>query len=197
MASAALVLKITLCGLRPPVWRRVRVSADSSLRMLHLVIQAAMGWQDYHLHEFEIGDRRYGEPDDDPLPGDEPTHNESNVKLGALLERGVERFRYVYDFGDGWEHEIVVEKVEPLDPEQPYPSLITGKRACPPEDCGGVHGYLRLLEVLADPTDEEHAELKEWAGDDFDPERFDADTINAAFAVLARRRRSSGGRPRQ
>lgn len=187
MTPAALVLKITLRGLRPPVWRRVRVSADSSLHMLHRVIQAAMGWQDYHLHEFEIGDRRYGEPDDDPWPGDQPTYNDRNIKLGALVERGVERFRYVYDFGDDWEHEIVVEKVEALDPEQPYPSLVTGKRACPPEDCGGVYGYLRLLEVLADPTHEEYAELREWAGDDLDPEHIDLATIRRDLARLVRR----------
>jgi hypothetical protein len=187
MASVALVLKITLCGLRPPVWRRVRISGDSSLLMLHRVIQAAMGWQDCHLHEFEIGDRRYGEPDDDPWPGDAQIYNEKNMKLGALVERGVRRFRYVYDFGDGWEHEIVVEKVEPLDPELPYPALITGKRACPPEDCGGMPGYCRLLEVLADPAHEEHAELREWAGDDFDPEHVDLDAIRRELARLVRR----------
>jgi hypothetical protein len=190
MEPTALILKITLRGLRPPVWRRVRVSANSTLRMLHLVIQAAMGWQDYHLHEFEAGGRRYGEPDDDPWPGDAPTFNESNVKLGKLIERGVKRFRYVYDFGDDWEHEIVVEKVEPLDPEQPYPSLVTGKRACPPEDCGGVYGYLHLLEVLADPSDEEHAELSEWVGGPPDPEHFDLGATKRDLAHLARRRRS-------
>jgi hypothetical protein len=187
MAPAALVLKITLRGLRPPVWRRVRVPRDITLRMLHRVIQAAMAWQDYHLHEFEIGDRRYGEPDDEALPGDERTYNESNVKLGALIDRGVERFRYVYDFGDGWEHEIVVEKALPLDPERPYPSLVTGKRACPPEDCGGVYGYLRLLEILADPRHEEHAELSEWAGEGFDPERLDLDAIRRDLVRLVRR----------
>jgi hypothetical protein len=187
MGPAAIVLKITLRELRPPVWRRVRVPADITLRRLHRVIQAAMGWQDYHLHEFEIGDRRYGEPDDDPWPGDEPTFNESNVKLGTLIERGVERFRYVYDFGDGWEHEIVVEKVEPLDPEQPYPALITGKRACPPEDCGGVYGYLRLLEILADPRHEEHVELREWAGKGFGPERLDLEAIRSDLRRLVRR----------
>jgi hypothetical protein len=187
MTPAAIVLKITLRGLRPPVWRRVRISGDSSLRMLHRVIQAAMGWQDYHLHEFEIGDRRYGEPDDDAVPGDERTFNESNVKLGALVDRGARRFRYTYDFGDGWEHEIVVEKVEPLDPEQPYPSLVTGKRACPPEDCGGVYGYLRLLEILADPRHEEHAELSEWAGEGFDSERLDLDAIRRDLVRLVRR----------
>jgi hypothetical protein len=190
MEPTALILKITLRGLRPPVWRRVRVSANSTLRMLHLVIQAAMGWQDYHLHEFEAGGRRYGEPDDDPWPGDAPTFNESNVKLGKLIERGVKRFRYVYDFGDDWKHEIVVEKVEPVDPEQPYPSLVTGKRACPPEDCGGVYGYLHLLEVLADPSDEEHAELSEWVGGPLDPEHFDLEATKRDLAHLARRRRS-------
>jgi hypothetical protein len=109
----------------------------------------------------------------------------------------VTRFQYVYDFGDDWEHAVVIEKVGPLDPDQQYPALITGKRACPPEDCGGVPGYYGLLEVLADPNDEEHAELTELVGDDFDPERFDADTINAAFAAMARRRRPPGRRARR
>lgn len=190
MTPAEIVLKITLRDIRPPVWRRVRVSSDMTLRTLHQVIQGAMGWQDAHLHEFEVGDRRYGEPSDDDW---EPIHDESRVKLGSLVDQGVTRFQYAYDFGDGWEHAVAIEKVLPLDPDRQYPSLITGKRACPPEDCGGVPGYYRLLDVLADPTDEEHAELKEWAGDDFDPERFDAEAINAAFAAMARRRRPSGG----
>jgi Plasmid pRiA4b ORF-3-like protein len=105
-----------------------------------------------------------------------------------------QRFQYVYDFGDGWEHAVVIEKVLPLDPDQQYPVLIAGRRALP---CGGVPGYYRLLEVLADPNDEEHAELTEWVGDDFDPERFDADTINAAFAAMARQRRPPGPRARR
>jgi Plasmid pRiA4b ORF-3-like protein len=185
----ALVLKITLLGLRPPVWRRVRVAGDSTLRTLHHVIQAVMGWHDSHLHEFEIGDRRYGEPDDEPWPGAERIHGETNLKLGALLGQRIKRFRYVYDFGDDWEHQIDVEKVEPLDPEQPYPSLITGKRACPPEDCGGIYGYLHLLEVLADPGHEEHAELSEWVDGPLDPEHFDIVAANKALARLARRRK--------
>ena len=196
MEPAEIVLKITLRGIRPPVWRRVRVTSDMTLRTLHQVIQEAMGWDDAHLHEFEIGDRRYGEPSDENWPGMERTYSESNVKLGTLVDQGVTRFHYVYDFGDGWEHAVVIEKVRPLDPDQQYPSLITGKRACPPEDCGGVPGYYRLLEVLADPSDEEHAHLTEWIGGDFDPERFDAEAINA-FAAMARRRRSGGGRARR
>jgi hypothetical protein len=196
MEPAELILKITLRGIRPPVWRRVRVASDMTLRTLHQVIQEAMGWQDAHLHEFEVGKRRYGEPSDDGWPGMERTHSESKVKLGSLVDQGIRRFQYLYDFGDGWEHAVAIEKIGPLDPQQQYPSLITGKRACPPEDCGGVPGYYRLLEVLADPTDEEHAELSEWVGDDFDPDRFDAEALNAALAALARRRRPSGRRGR-
>jgi hypothetical protein len=196
MAPAEIVLKITLRGIRPPVWRRVRVSSDMTLRTLHQVIQEAMGWEDAHLHEFEAGNRRYGEPSDDDWPGMERTFNENGIKLGRLVEQGVRRFQYLYDFGDGWEHAVAIEKVGPLDPDQQYPSLITGKRACPPEDCGGVPGYYRLLEVLADPSDEEHAHLTEWVGGEFDPERFDAVAINAALAAMARRRRASGRRAR-
>jgi len=92
---------------------------------------------------------------------------------------------------------VVIEKVGPIDPEQQYPSLITGKRACPPEDCGGVYGYYRLLEVLANPSDEEHAELTEWVGGEFDPERLDTERISRALAGIARRRRPPGRRPRR
>jgi Plasmid pRiA4b ORF-3-like protein len=197
MAPAEIILKITLRGIRPPVWRRVRVSSDITLRVLHQVIQEAMGWYDSHLHEFEVSSRRYGEPSEDVWPGMQRTFSENGVKLDTLVDQGVKRFRYLYDFGDGWEHEVAIEKVGPLDPDQQYPSLITGKRACPPEDCGGVPGYYRLLDVLADPSDEEHAELTEWVGDNFDPERFDAAAIDATFAAMARRRRASGRRPRR
>ena len=197
MAPAEIILKITLRGIRPPVWRRVRVASDMTLRMLHQVIQEAMGWEDAHLHEFEVGKRRYGEPSDDLWPGMERTFSEDGVRLGTLVDQGVTRFRYVYDFGDGWEHEVIIEKVGPIDPEQQYPSLITGKRACPPEDCGGVPGYFRLIEVIADPSDEEHAELTEWVGGEFDPERLDTQRISRALAGIARRRRPPGRRPRR
>jgi hypothetical protein len=196
MEPAEIVLKITLRGIRPPIWRRVRVSSDATLRVLHLVIQEAMGWYDAHLHEFEVGSRRYGEPSDNEWPGMERTFSEKNVRLGTLVEQGVKRLRYLYDFGDGWEHEVAIEKVLPLDPDQQYPSLIGGKRACPPEDCGGVPGYYRLLEVLADPSDEEYAELTEWVGGGFDPEHFDAAAVDAVLAPMARRRRSARGRTR-
>jgi hypothetical protein len=191
MPANELILKITLRDIRPPIWRRVRVADDSSLRKLHQVIQVAMGWQDAHLHEFQVGNQVYGEPSDhDGWPGGSRTQNETKVKLASLVAQGVRRFRYVYDFGDGWEHEVVIEKVQPLDPDQQYPSLITGKRACPPEDCGGPYGYPQLLEVLADPSDEEHAEMTEWVGGDFDPEHLDLEAVNHALAAMARRGRA-------
>jgi hypothetical protein len=124
------------------------------------------------------------------VAGAERTYGEAKVKLGALTGQGIKRFRYVYDFGDDWEHEVIVEKVERVDPDQPYPFLITGKRACPPEDCGGIYGYLHLLEVLADPNDAEHAELSEWVGGTLDPEHFDLEANRRDLARLARRRRS-------
>jgi Plasmid pRiA4b ORF-3-like protein len=186
-----LILKITLRDIRPPIWRRARVADDSSLGKLHQVIQLAMGWEDGHLHEFEVGDRRYGDPyDADDSPGADRAYSETSVKLASLVDRGVTRFRYLYDFGDGWDHQIVIEKVQSLDPDRQYPSLIGGKRACPPEDCGGPYGYLRLLEVLADPTDEEHAQLTEWVGGAFDPEHLDLQAVNHALAPVARRRRA-------
>ena len=197
MEPAEIILKITLRGIRPPIWRRVRVASDMTLRTLHQVIQGAMGWEDAHLHEFEVGKRRYGQPSDDDWPGMERTFSEKGVKLATLVGQGVARLRYVYDMGDSWVHELVIEKVGPLDPAQQYPSLIAGKRACPPEDCGGAYGYLRLLEVLADPSDEEHAEMTEWVGDEFDPERLDAEGIGRALAGVARRHRSPARRARR
>ena len=193
MEPAEIVLKITLRHIRPPVWRRVRVTSDVTLAVLHRVIQEAIGWDDAHLHEFEVGQRRYGEPSDDDWPGGR-TLSESGLKLGALVDQNVKRFGYLYDFGDGWEHTVAIEKVVPIDPARQYPSLIAGRRACPPEDCGGVPGYYRLLEVLADPRDEEHAELSEWVGGEFDAQRFDAEAVNARLAAIARRRRARGRR---
>jgi hypothetical protein len=192
MVPSQIILKVTLRGIRPPIWRRVRVSSEMSLQVLHEVIQAAMGWEDAHLHEFRVGNRRYGEPSDDGWPGAPRTYSENSVKLGSLVDQRIRRFQYVYDFGDDWEHEVLIEKIEPLDSEQQYPSLITGKRRCPPEDCGGGYGYAQLLEALADPTAEEHTELTEWVGGQFDPERLDLELINQRLAGLARRRQPAG-----
>ncbi len=133
------------------------------------MLQAAFGWWGYHLHEFDIGGVRYGIDDGE---GWEPPEAERRARLDKLAPAG-SSFTYTYDFGDDWRHKIVVEKVTAAEPSVTYPACTGGRRACPPEDCGGVWGYERLLAVLADPADEEHASMLEWVGGAFDPDDFD------------------------
>ncbi len=164
-------LKITLLDTKPPIWRRVLVDGTATLDHLHEVIQAAFGWWNYHLHEFEVGRDRYGIPDPDE-DWREPPRDERRTRLDAIAGEG-SSFRYTYDFGDGWDHRVAVEKVLPRTPGTPIPACIDGRRACPPEDCGGTWGYRELLKILADPTHPEHGERREWLGRAFDPETFD------------------------
>jgi hypothetical protein len=175
-------LKITLKGIRPPIWRRIHVPGDVTLYRLHQVLQVVMGWQDYHLHWFIIRGTHYGVPDpefDEPM-----VISERRVRLGQLIVREKEKFVYEYDFGDDWRHEIVVERILPAELENPGPTCLAGKRRAPPEDCGGIGGYEHLLEVLANPDDEEHDEMLVWAGEDFDPEHFDLAHVNQALKKL-------------
>lgn len=177
-SEVVLQLKINLMGAtKPPVWRRLLVPATIRLDRLHTVIQAAMGWEDYHLHAFSAGGVDYGQPD--PELGH---HDERKTPLSHVISQPGERMRYTYDFGDGWEHGIVVEKVLAAEPGARYPICVTGKGGCPPEDCGGVWGYASLRETLADPTHKEHEEMLEWLGletaAEFDPTAFDADEVN-------------------
>lgn len=164
-------LKVTLRDTKPPVWRRVLVDGASTLEHVHEVIQAAFGWWNYHLHEFEIGRTRYGVPDPDEDWGP-PTKDERRTRLDAIAREG-SKLVYVYDFGDDWRHTIDVEKVLPMDAATALPACIDGRRACPPEDCGGTWGYRELVEILADPTHPEHDERREWIGRPFSPETFE------------------------
>ena len=163
-------LKATIVGTKPPVWRRVVVSSDSTLAELHDVLQAAFGWWDCHLHEFEFGRVRYG-IDDGEGWGD-PPKDEQRAVLSRVAKKG-SSFVYVYDFGDDWRHKVVVEGIVEAVPGVSYPTCVGGRRACPPEDCGGVWGFHQMLDVLADPTDEEHDSMLEWVGGAFDPAAFD------------------------
>jgi hypothetical protein len=169
-------IKVTLEGIRPPIWRRLVVNGDATLTQLHDVLQVAMGWQNCHLHGFRIGDARYGPADHGGLdPGE---IDESKVRVAEALTTH-EQGTYEYDFGDSWEHQLVVEEAGvPITPRS-VATCTAGKRSCPPEDCGGIWGYANLLEALADPTHEEHEELTDWIGEDFDPERFDIVAVNA------------------
>src|SRR5262245_58148197 len=172
-------LKISLQNTKPPIWRRVQVK-DRTLARLHDLIQSCMGWDDYHLHEFEIGGERYGNPAQwrDGFGGELEVVNEGRVKLSQLVAQGVKKFRYVYDMGDNWEHMIQIEKVLDAEVGVRYPRCIAGARACPPEDCGGPWGYGEFLEAIQNPEHEQHEELLEWVGGEFDPEAFDTEAVN-------------------
>lgn len=182
-ADAIYQLKITLRGSRPPVWRRLQVRGNTSLSRLHAILQIAMGWTDSHLHEFVIRDVRYGSPDMEWDPLERPK-DERRVRLGQLITREHDRLTYEYDFGDGWAHDIVVEQILPPVPGVLYPRCIVGKRACPPEDVGGISGYAAFLVAIRNPRHEEHADLLAWAGGAFDPVAFDSETVNERLRTV-------------
>jgi hypothetical protein len=171
-------LKIALKYIKPPIWRRVLVLDNTFLDDLHDVIQCTMGWEDYHLHGFEHKGKRYEPDTDDDFFGLSVAEPEENVELRTLLKKEKDKLTYTYDYGDNWTHTITLEKILPIDPEATYPTCIKGKRACPPEDCGGPCGYAHLLEVLADPNHERHEELSSWIGDHYAPEHINLDEIN-------------------
>lgn len=175
-AEGAVQIKVTMKHIKPPIWRRLVVPDHFTLGGLHELIQTAMGWDGYHMHAFRVGDRHYGSASYDlrELEMDD----EETVSLRNVADRPKRKLHYEYDFGDGWEHEILVEKITPLDPLKRYPVCLAGARACPPEDCGGTPGYYGVLDALRDPANPEHAELLEWLGDTYDPEHFDVDAIN-------------------
>ncbi len=171
--------KITLLGARPAIWRRIQVP-ECTLDGLHEHIQTAMGWTNSHLHQFEIKGKRYGDPEllDDGLK-DLECFDSTKTHLRQILPRTGKRFafKYEYDFGDGWEHEVLFEGSPPVDPMAAYPLCLEGERACPPEDCGGVWGYGNFLEAIRNPEHEEHESMIKWIGGRFDPEDFDAKRV--------------------
>ena len=178
-------LKITLRHSKPPIWRRVVVRADMTLACLHEVIQAAMGWTGSHMHQFRLGRVYYGipDPDFDDLGGE--TLNEKQYTLADLAPVAKRKFIYEYDFGDSWEHVVLVEKVLPPDPAFKHPVCLTGANQRPPEDCGGIPGYYDLLTALADPKHKQHAALKEWVGGEWDGSRFSLEETNARLKRLS------------
>lgn len=165
-------LKITLRGAKPPIWRRIQVQ-DCTLDKLHEHIQAAMGWSNSHLHQFTIAGENYGDPE--LLEDDFGILDSTKTRLSQFTpaEGCKFRFHYEYDFGDGWEHDILIEKCQPAETGEKYPRCLTGKGACPPEDCGGVWGYADRLKAIANPKHQDHPSTLEWLGRGFDPERFD------------------------
>lgn len=182
-STAIYQLKITLQGSKPPIWRRVQVKSNITLDILHEIIQTAMGWTDSHLHHFYVNGRFYSNPEFNL----EETENENRIKLDRVLTALKDKFAYEYDFGDGWDHQIVLEKILAVEPETQYPYCLKGKGNCPPEDIGGIWGYQNFLAAVQDKNHPEHAESLEqleWIGGSFDPEEFDLAEINEGLAEL-------------
>ena len=178
-------LKITLKWSKPPIWRRVIVRADMSLARLHDVIQIAMGWKNSHLHQFIAGSgfvrTYYGKPDPEFSDIGSEMLDGRRYTVADLAPVPKRKFVCEYDFGDGWQHDVLAEKILPPDPAFKHPVCLAGKNACPPEDCGGMGGYYNLLDIMADAKHPEHEEMKEWIGGGLDPAEFDLDGINSVL----------------
>lgn len=190
MLGDAFELRVSLRHVVPEVWRRVRVPIELSLGALHDALQLCFGWNNSHLHEFAVGEVRFGLPDED---GEDLCVDERGAPLAAVARPGTSMV-YRYDFGDGWEHDLVIEKV--VRGAGAAIVCIEGARACPPDDCGGPPGYQHLVEVMKDPKHEDHAELRGWVGRGFDPERLDLAAVNRKLASLAKRQRGLRSRQR-
>ena len=180
-------LHIKLDHIEPVIWRRVEVPITTSLKGLHDVIQAVMLFKDYHLFEFNAGGKRYAVPDPEWDFGAD-TYAARNVRIGALVDRGITTFNYTYDFGDDWRHSITVEAVTDADPAVEYPCFIDGDRRAPPEDVGGLPGFEDFLIAMSKPRHAQHRKVVDWYGGRFEPNDIGVDTINERIAKLARRR---------
>jgi hypothetical protein len=175
---------VTLKGSDPPIWRRIQVP-DCTLGQLHEILQGVMRWEDCHLHRFVIRGEDYGPLDPEDAFWDMEKHDEEEISISRVVKMGRKtRFTYEYDFGDSWQHEIVLEKTLESEPKVKYPRCVEGAMACPPEDCGGVWGYADLLEAIADPNHESHEDMLEWVGGEFNPETFDLNAVNRELRKL-------------
>lgn len=183
MSGSICTMKVTLRDVKPPVWRRIAVPDRITIYGLHKVLQDVMGWTNSHLHAFIAGNRKFSVPDSDSPEGE---IDERKHLLRELVNGGVKKFVYEYDFGDDWLHDVVIESIGPAEPDVTYPRCIEGIGACPPEDCGGPGGYEDLLDALKNPENNE--ELYEWAGD-WKPKPFDVDAANGRLARSRRPRR--------
>ncbi len=184
-------IRIELRNVDPAVWRRVDVPLSYTLMSLHHVIQLTVGWCNCHLFEFRVGERCYGEPV--PYAADWQPFKAKNIRLQMLVDRGTRRFTYLYDFGDSWEHDIVIEEIRSGDADIDYPAFVDGANRCPPEDVGGFIGFKEFLEAAFNPGHKDHNELTAWYearyNKRFDPDDIDLPRIRVWLAEFARRRR--------
>jgi hypothetical protein len=191
MTDPVAFLRIEIKYVEPSIWRRVAVRTSMNLITLHKVIQAAMGWLDYHLWEFVIADRKYGVPD----PDRPHVRNGEKTQLATILASGMREIDYVYDFGDNWEHQIVVEELKPAETGEKYPRFLGGERRCPPEDCGGPPGYFDFIENIANKRSKRAKEALEWYGGAYDPDDIDVEQINITLRRIANSYRTGRSNP--
>jgi hypothetical protein len=190
------LLHVQLAEIEPPIWRRLAVPGPCTLHALHGILQAAMPWQDYHLYQFEIEETRYEDPNPDDRDPAVPDPRAFALDQLGLIQGS--RFRYTYDFGDDWLHDLTVEGVVPLPRDFPLPVCLGGARACPPEDCGGVGGYEELVAALRRPQSATAREFREWLGRVYDPEELDLAAINVRLGHRAAPgSRASARKPRR
>jgi hypothetical protein len=177
MGATLYHLRIALCDIEPEIWRTFVIDGETPFSELHEIIQIVMGWENEHLYKFYIDNQTITDISNDDL--DSKNALDSNVitlkKLG--LQKG-QKFYYLYDFGDNWNHEIIIEDLVETDPIS-YPICIAGEYSCPPENCGGAAGYLDLLKALKKPRSKAYRDYRNWLGSDFDPESFDILDINS------------------
>ncbi|MBD3267778.1 hypothetical protein GF373_14000 [bacterium] len=178
-------LKISLLGSDPLIWRTVHVQPDDTLMELHDIIQIVFDWDELHLWKFDVNDAEYSVPDFLSEEEENPFEDASQMTLAEVFKKTGVKILYTYDFGDNWEHEVVLEKKVEKNPEQIYPICIDGAMAPPPEDIGGIPGYQQNLEILNNPKDAQYEEVQEWMGEDFDPQAFDKDAINEELKEFA------------
>ena len=179
MTNKIYQIQIALKRFKPKIWRRLLIPSDLLLSDFHKVIQTSMGWTNSHLHQF-IKNRTFYtvKMQDDDLWDEMDNVDYKEMKISDLLKKEKDKIVYEYDFGDGWEHDIILEKILPPDNNTKHPICLTGKMNCPPEDCGGIWGYSDMLEILKDPDHEEYESYIEWLGEEFDPTYFDKDEVN-------------------
>lgn len=191
-ANEICTLRIELCDSDPLIWRQVEVPTSITLKALHGVIQAAMGWLDYHLWELAIGQRRFGLPMDEDW-GTEPRIEAGKVRLREVLTPRETTMTYVYDFGDDWMHRLIPTDIRQGEPGIGYPLYSAGEGNAPPEDCGGIPGFYEKLDIAADPSHPEHDEIREWLGD-YDPDIIDESQIKISLGRIAKRRNAAKAR---
>jgi hypothetical protein len=182
MPQALYQVKVSVLDIEPLIWRRLIVPRAITLRRMHRVLQATMGWQDYHLYEFQAGEKRYGEPDA-AEPEDELL-SAGWGRLSWILRSVGEMVMYVYDFGDEWRHQLVLEDLPSANEYRAYPRCLDGARACPPEDIGGPISYSKWLQRLASDVESERNEARWILGKRFDPERFDIRSANRRLKTV-------------